>query len=111
MSRFEVNGRHAASFRDPSGFLFCKDGIIYRQVNWDYKECYDRLITCGLYSELIAAGFLIPHEEVELAPNVPDLAYKILKPAGSVYLLPLRMVFQSIEGCRTGDTAHSEESH
>jgi hypothetical protein len=25
--------RHPASFHDPSGFVFCREGVIYRQVN------------------------------------------------------------------------------
>ena len=29
-----------SSFRDPSGFLFYKNNLIYRQVNISYKENY-----------------------------------------------------------------------
>ena len=35
------------SFRDPSGFLFARDGVLYRQVNHVYREHYDRLMTAG----------------------------------------------------------------
>ena len=52
------------SFRDPSGFLFRKDGILYRQINHSYKEHYDYSNNSGLYDELIKHGLLIPHEEV-----------------------------------------------
>jgi hypothetical protein len=38
----------SASFRDPSGFLFFKDGILYRQVNNTYQKHYDHMIESGL---------------------------------------------------------------
>ena len=48
--------RLGASFRDPSGFLFTRDGILYRQVNTLYQENYTRLMTSGLYEQLTKAG-------------------------------------------------------
>ena len=69
-----------ASFRDPSGFLFQQDGIIYRQVNLVYKDDYDHLMNSGLYQALVDDNFLIPHEEVSLEPPVPELVYRVIKP-------------------------------
>jgi len=70
----------SASFRDPSGFLFQQDGVIYRQVNLVYKEDYDHLMDSGLYQALVDNNLLIPHEEVGIEPPVPELAYKVIKP-------------------------------
>jgi hypothetical protein len=70
----------SASFRDPSGFLFTRDGVLYRQVNRSYAPAYDQLIASGLYDTLTAAGLIIPHEEVEIAPAEPVQAYKTLRP-------------------------------
>ena len=39
-----------ASFRDPSGFLFYQDGVLYRQVNQEYQPHYDKLMESGLIS-------------------------------------------------------------
>jgi len=50
----------------PSGFLFNRDGLIYRQVNTIYKENYDHLINSGLYKAIVDADLLIPYDEVEL---------------------------------------------
>ena len=36
--------RTGSSFRDPSGFLFTRGGVLYRQVNRSYRPTYDRLI-------------------------------------------------------------------
>jgi hypothetical protein len=69
-----------ASFRDPSGFLFWREGILYRQVNRSYQESYDRLVNSGLYEALIKAGLLIAHEEVQVEPYDAESAYKIIKP-------------------------------
>ncbi len=37
--------RLGASFRDPSGYLFQRDGRLYRQVNRAYQADFDRLLT------------------------------------------------------------------
>lgn len=69
-----------ASFRDPSGFLFQQDGVIYRQVNLVYKDDYDHLMDSGLYRALVDDNLLIPHVEVDVEPPVSELAYKVIKP-------------------------------
>ena len=69
-----------SSFRDPSGFVFRRDGLIYRQVNGVYKEDYDRLMDSGLYKGLVEEGLIIPHEEVALQGAVSPTAYKVIKP-------------------------------
>ncbi len=75
------NGILGSSFRDPSGFVFQKDGAIYRQVNLSYKEEYDLLMESGLYEALSSSGSLISHSESDIAPEIPGIAYKILMPA------------------------------
>ncbi len=68
-----------ASFRDPSGFLFSRDGVLYRQVNHKYEKEYTRLMETGLYDKLVKAGLLIPHVEVDQDSAAPE-AYKIIQP-------------------------------
>ena len=74
------SGSLGSSFRDPSGFLFTRDGTLYRQINQVYREHYDRLMGSGLYAELTEAGLLIPHTEVDLPPAEPPSAYRVLRP-------------------------------
>jgi hypothetical protein len=74
-----MSNRLGASFRDPSGFLFNRDGILYRQVNQVYAADYDRLMASGLYTKLVETGRLVPHTESDLKPAAPN-AYKILRP-------------------------------
>ncbi|HEV3411049.1 MAG TPA: methyltransferase domain-containing protein [Puia sp.] len=59
---------HPASFRDPAGFVFTIDDVIYRQVNRSYAELYEQLMKSGLYAKLTHDSFLIPHTE---APDSP----------------------------------------
>jgi hypothetical protein len=74
------SGQLSASFRDPSGFLFSRDGVLYRQVNRKYEQEYLRLMESGLCEKLIKAGLLIPHVEVDQVPAESELAYKIIQP-------------------------------
>jgi hypothetical protein len=74
------NKQLGASFRDPSGFLFTRDGNIYRQVNQSYVEEYRRLMESGLYEKLVKARFLVPHTEVDIPAPDPSIGYKIIQP-------------------------------
>ena len=77
----QLNSRQLpASFRDPSGFLFSRGGIIYRQVNRAYEKEYARLFESGLYEQLVKAKLLIPHVEVEQESAKADGAYKTIQP-------------------------------
>lgn len=69
-----------SSFRDPSGFLFRRTGLIYRQINASYKRNYDHLMNSGLYKALTDSELLISHQEVNINSLIPDKAYKVIKP-------------------------------
>jgi len=69
-----------SSFRDPSGFLFLREGNLYRQINRAYKDHYDQFIQTGLYDKLSSNQLLITHQEVDISPEDPDNAYKVIKP-------------------------------
>lgn len=78
--KMETSAAHSASFRDPNGFVFVQNGILYRQINRAYAPHYEHLMQSGLYQKLVKAGLLIPHEEVEVAPHQPEEAYKVIQP-------------------------------
>ncbi len=75
-----TDGPHAASFRDPSGFLFHHEGILYRQVNRSYAQDFELLKSSGLYDLLVEKGLLIPHREVSLDLARTKDAVRILQP-------------------------------
>jgi ribosomal protein L11 methylase PrmA len=72
--------RDTASFRDPCGFVFHREGRMYRQVNRSYADHYDRLIASGLYDELAGLGLLVPHSEVDLELAADENAYRVVAP-------------------------------
>jgi len=72
--------RHKASFRDPSGFLYSRDGLLYRQVNLSYQHQYRRMKDCGLYDDLTREGLLVSHTEADLGLAVTPAAYRVLQP-------------------------------
>lgn len=69
-----------SSFRDPGGFLFRRNGTLYRQVNLPCREAYDRLTTSGLYRALAEEGLLIPHAETAEEPARAEGFYKVIRP-------------------------------
>lgn len=68
-----------SSFRDPSGFLFTRDGTLYRQVNEVYRSDYELLMSGGLYSELTAGKMLVAHSETEI-PCSGAGGFKVIRP-------------------------------
>jgi hypothetical protein len=68
------------SFRDPSGFIFFKNGVLYRQINNSYRPNYDQLISSGLYQDLVDARMLVKHREVDKSIALTDKAYKVVEP-------------------------------
>ncbi|HET7899420.1 MAG TPA: hypothetical protein VFL47_17155, partial [Flavisolibacter sp.] len=56
---------HPSSYRDPSGFVFYKDDILYRQVNISYKEDFLRLMGSGLFDALVQQGKLLPTRQLD----------------------------------------------
>lgn len=75
---------HAASFRDPNGFIFSENGRILRRINSSYSTTYQKLMDSGLYGDLVQRQWLVEHEEVggvgegfrTIAPQrVPFISY------------------------------------
>lgn len=70
-----------SSFRDPSGFVFRRNGKVFRQVNTDYRKQYEQLMRSGLYDELTREGLLIAHREEDNAYSpLPEKCYKVIAP-------------------------------
>ena len=84
---------HPSSFRDPSGFIFEKDGMYFRQVNHSYSQHYDMLMNSGLYVQLTSEQHLVKHEEIEFSASQQKDAYKILKP------YPVKFITYPYEWC------------
>jgi SAM-dependent methyltransferase len=75
-----MSGRLAGSFRDPAGFVFRRDGTLYRQINVSYMEDYSQLMSSGLYDELTSQGLLIPHRAADVLISEPGLGHLVIQP-------------------------------
>jgi hypothetical protein len=56
--------QHPASWRDPSGYIFEKNGELFRQVNNSYKENFLQF-SGSLYEVLVSKNLLIPHSVIQ----------------------------------------------
>ena len=77
MTKFKIQ---SSSFRDPSGFLFFENEVLYRQINQEYKNEYEHLMDSGLYKRLVDSKLLIPHTEADMISPNKEKLYKIIKP-------------------------------
>ena len=75
-----------SSFRDPSGFVFCQDGQVYRQINKVYADEYQHLMQSGLYYALVAEDLLIPHTEVDTLSEDMAIVHRIIKPEQILFI-------------------------
>jgi ribosomal protein L11 methylase PrmA len=85
--------RHPSSYRDPSGYVFYHNNILYRQVNLCFKDDYDLFIGSGLYQHLVDSSLMIQHTE-DVANYTGDAdRYKTLRPQ------PLSLLSYPYEWC------------
>jgi ribosomal protein L11 methylase PrmA len=75
-----LDDRLEASYRDPSGFVFQRDGEILRQVNQSYREDYQKAADSGFFQSAAKARLLVPHVEVELPFADPQVGWKVIRP-------------------------------
>ena len=68
------------SFRDPSGFVFTRNGVLLRQVNASFSTQFAAFVESGLCAELIEAGLLLPHETLDLSHAATGQAAAVLQP-------------------------------
>ena len=54
--------RDPASWRDPYGFVYRRNGVLLRQINAVATDEWNRVVSSGLVARLHAAGLLIRHE-------------------------------------------------
>jgi SAM-dependent methyltransferase len=69
-----------SSFRDPSGFLYTRDGTLYRQVNQVFREPFEAFLASGLCEDLIRDGVLVAHRPVGLELAATADACAVLEP-------------------------------
>ena len=73
--------RDLGSFRDPDGYVFHREGVLYRQVDRSFSDDWRAVGESGILRRWQRLGQLIEHEEVgpELAAD-PTQAIAVLRP-------------------------------
>ena len=74
----EAIKRLSSSFRDPSGYVYEQDGIIYRKISEDYRPVVEKFVSSGLYKELTDRRAVLPFRWVEdtlIPEQVPFISY------------------------------------
>ena len=72
--------KHPSSYRDPAGFVFTQEDIVYRQVNQTFAKEFEAFLQSDLYSELVKDGLLVSHEVVDKNFFNDEAWYTTLKP-------------------------------
>ncbi len=62
-------GKHEASFRDPSGYMFHDGDTLRRAINPIYFPQYNKLKESGFFNTLMKQGLLIPHTETSVTDD------------------------------------------
>lgn len=69
-----------SSFRDPAGFVYTREGVLYRQVNRSFQDRFEAFLGSGLYEELVRQRLIVPHQSVALALAATPDAVAVLAP-------------------------------
>lgn len=71
--------RVPGSFRDPAGFVFESDGVLYREVDRSFADTWDAVAGSGLFEALQAEGLLVGHEVVDASVG-SERAHVVVRP-------------------------------
>ncbi len=72
--------RDPGSWRDPGGFIYRRDGVLYRQIGPASIDDWQAFVASGLAQRLIADGRLIGHEEAPLSAAATPDARAVIAP-------------------------------
>ena len=72
--------RDPGSFRDPGGFVYRRDGVLYRQINEPAIADWEAFLASGLAERLVRDGRLIGHAEASLDLAATPGARAVIRP-------------------------------
>jgi ribosomal protein L11 methylase PrmA len=72
--------RDPGSYRDPGGFIYRRDGVLYRQIGPASIDDWTAFMASGLAEQLIASGRLIGHEDAPLSAAATADARAVIAP-------------------------------
>lgn len=78
--RSDIVERDPGSYRDPSGYVFRRDGVLYRSIDGSYIEEWQAFLDSGLHDRLVEHGWLIPFEPAPLDLAADRASIAVLRP-------------------------------
>jgi SAM-dependent methyltransferase len=72
--------REPGSYRDPAGFVFRRNGTVYRQIDASFAADWEHFTSAGLSARLVEEGLLLPHEDVDPALAAVAPAWRVIRP-------------------------------
>ena len=72
--------RDPGSYRDPGGFVYRRDGVLYRQIGSSSIADWTAFIASGLADRLIASGMLVGHASAPLTAAATPDAREVIAP-------------------------------
>ena len=73
--------RDPGSFRDPSGFVYRREGEIYRQIQPSFADRWAAVEASGVLERLITDGKMLPYQDAALELAAAPGAARVIKPA------------------------------
>jgi len=87
-----------SSYRDPSGFVFTNNGVIFRQINLSFKDNFDLFLSSGCYDHLVKKKLLIRHTDETSSQITSAKHYKTIKPEQIIYIsYPYEWCFEMLK--------------
>ncbi|MFO1540950.1 MAG: methyltransferase, partial [Chloroflexota bacterium] len=73
--------RDPGSWRDPSGFVYRRDGVVLRQIASAFAPEWEAYLASGLHARLVARGMVLPFADAPLADALdPATAWRVIRP-------------------------------
>lgn len=86
------------SFRDPAGFVFKRNEVLYRQINSGFDEDISLLSSSGLQETLLQAGMVIDFEVVDIGLGATKDAVLVIRPSKVRFLsYPFEWCFSQLK--------------
>ncbi len=86
------------SFRDPAGFVYRRDGILYRQIHESHAADWLLFEQSGLYERLVQKGWLVAHEDASLVDAFDSRAWRVVRPSLIPFLsYPYEWTFSQLQ--------------
>ena len=69
-----------ASWRDPGGFVYRRNGVIHRQIQSSFAAEWEHFLGSGLHAKLVERGMLVGHADAKLEDAFDGSAHAVIRP-------------------------------